>query len=120
GENDPRTFLEREVTGTALQAHPYRWPTIGYLSDLRASTREDLYDHYRAYYSPANAILVATGDFETPSALRLVRRHFGRIPRGPAAPAIRTLEPEPSGERRVTLRRPSGASYVQVTWPAPA
>jgi zinc protease len=120
GENDPRTFLEREVTGTALQAHPYRWPTIGYLSDLQAITRADLYTHYRAYYNPANAILVATGDFETGAALRLVRRHFGRIPRGKAAPAIRTLEPAMSGERRVTLRRPSGAAYVQVTWPAPA
>ena len=120
GENDPRTFLEREVTGTAIQAHPYRWPTIGYLSDLRAITRDDLYAHYRAYYCPANAILVATGDFEAADALRLVRRHFGRIPRGRAAAPIRTLEPGMSGERRVTLRRPSGAAYVQVTWPAPA
>jgi zinc protease len=120
GENDPRTYLDKEVTGTALQAHPYRWPTIGYLSDLRAITRDDLYRHYRSYYVPNNAILVLVGDFETASALRLVRRHFGRIPRGPEVPEIRTIEPQQQGERRVRVKRPSGAVYVQVAYHAPA
>jgi zinc protease len=120
GENDPRSYLEREVTGTALQAHPYRWPTIGYLSDLRAITRDDLYRHYRAYYVPNNATLVAAGDFEPRAALRLVRRHFGRLRMGPEPPAVRTIEPEQSGERRVTLHRASGAAYLHLAWPAPA
>jgi zinc protease len=118
-ENDPRTYLDREVTGTALQAHPYRWPTIGYLSDLRAATRDDLRRHYRTYYVPNNAIVALAGDFEAAAALRLVRRHFGRIPRGPQPPAVRTIEPEQAGERRVTLRRPSGAAYLQIAWHAP-
>jgi zinc protease len=120
GENDPRTYLEREVTGTALQAHPYRWPTIGYLSDLQAITRDDLYAHYRRYYSPGNAILVAAGDFDSGEALRLVRRHFGGIARGAPPPGLRTKEPEQSGERRVTVRRPSGAAYLHLAWAAPA
>jgi zinc protease len=120
GENDPHTFLEREVVGCAIQAHPYRWPTIGYLSDLRAITREDLYRHYRTYYVPNNAILVISGDFAVPQALKLVRRHFGRIPRGDAPPPVRTLEPEQFGERRVVLRRPSGAAYLHIACPAPA
>ena len=120
GENDPRAYLEKEVTGTALQAHPYRWPTIGYVSDLRAITREDLYGHYRRYYVPNNGILVATGDFETASALRLVRRHFGGIRRGEDPPPVRTTEPPQSGERRLTIRRPSGAVYLDFAFHAPA
>jgi zinc protease len=120
GENDPRSYLEREVIGTALQAHPYRWPTIGYLSDLRAITRDDLYRHYRTYYVPANAILVVAGDFEVAAALRMIRRHFGRIPAGPIPPAVRTIEPEQCGERRLVLRRPSGAAYLHLAFPAPA
>ena len=82
------------MTGTALQAHPYRWPTIGYLSDLRAITRDDLYRHYRTFYVPGNAVLVLVGDFETGMALRMIRRHFGRIPRGGTPPELRTIEPE--------------------------
>jgi zinc protease len=119
-ENDPRSHLEREVTGTALQAHPYRWPTIGYLSDLRAITREDLYRHYRTYYAPNNAILVVAGDFEAKEALRLVRRHFGRIPKGENPPPVRTIEPPQSGERRLLLKRPSGTAYLDVAYHAPA
>ncbi len=120
GENDPRSFLERELTGTALQAHPYRWPTIGYLSDLQAITRDDLYRHYRTYYVPNNAILVLAGDFEPSRALRLVRRQFGAIPRGAPPPPIRTLEPPQAGERRLEVHRPSGATYLHVAFPAPA
>ena len=120
GENDPRTYLEKEVTGTALQAHPYRWPTIGYLSDLRAITRDDLYAHYRRYYVPNNGILVAAGDFASATALRLVRRHFGGIRRGEDAPPVRTAEPAQRGERRLTIRRPSGAVYLDVAMHAPA
>lgn len=120
GENDPRTFLEREVTGTALQAHPYRWPTIGYLSDLRSITRDDLVRHYRTYYVPNNAILVAAGGFDAAEGMALVKRHFGRLRKGTLPPPLRTVEPEMSGERRVSLKRPSGAAYVHVAWHAPA
>ena len=120
GENDPRTYLEREIDGTAIQAHPYRWPTIGYLSDLKAITREELYRHYREYYVPNNAVLAIAGDFDPGQALRLVRRHFGKIRRGAEPPVVRTMEEEQSGERRVTVRRPSGATYVHLAYPAPA
>ncbi len=120
GENDPRSFLDKEVTGTALQAHPYRWPTIGYLSDLQAIDRDDLYRHYRAYYVPNNAVLALAGDFRAAEALRMVRRWFGPIRRGAPIPAIRTVEPEQSGERRVVVRRPSGAVYLDIAWPSPA
>jgi zinc protease len=120
GENDPRTFLEREVTGTALQAHPYRWPTIGYLSDLQSITRDDLVRHYRTYYVPNNAILVAAGGFDAAPATAMVKRHFGRLRKGMLPPPLRTVEPDMSGERRVSLKRPSGAAYVHVAWHAPA
>ena len=35
GENDPDQLLDQELTATAFKAHPYRHPTIGWLSDLR-------------------------------------------------------------------------------------
>ena len=47
GENDPDTLLDQELTATALKAHPYRHPTIGWLPDLQTMTRDDLYGYYR-------------------------------------------------------------------------
>ena len=44
GENDPDQLLDQELTATAFKAHPYRHPTIGWLSrsaddDARRSLR---------------------------------------------------------------------------------
>lgn len=120
GENNPVEYLDREVIGTALQAHPYRWPTIGYRSDLEAITRDDLQSFYRHYYVPNNATVVITGDFDPDTALSEVKKRFGPIPPGEAPPPIRTREPEQHGERRVMLRRPGTTAYLQVAFHAPA
>ena len=55
GENDPDTLLEQEVIAAAFKIHPYRHPTIGWLSDLQTMTRDDLYRSYRRNYVPNNA-----------------------------------------------------------------
>src|SRR4029079_2208304 len=49
-ENNPGYALYEEVVGSAFHAHPYRHMVIGYESDLRHLTRDDLYAHYRRYY----------------------------------------------------------------------
>ena len=64
GENDPDTLLDQELTVTALKAHPYRVPTIGWLSDLETMNRDDLYGYYRRHYVPNNATVVVVGDVE--------------------------------------------------------
>src|SRR4029078_12399799 len=80
GENNPDQLLDQEMTATAIQAHPYRHPTIGWLSDLQTMTREDLYGYYRAFYVPNNATLVIVGDIETAAAMKSAAKHFAGIP----------------------------------------
>jgi zinc protease len=111
-ENSPDFALYEEVEGAAYRVHPYRHAVIGYKSDLRAITREDLVRHYRTYYTPRNAIVVAVGDFDARSLLEQIRAAFEPIPSGPPVPPIRGEEPPQEGERRVTLRRPGGAVPV--------
>src|SRR5919106_2771390 len=82
GENDPDTLLDQELTATALKAHPYRHPTIGWLPDLRTMTREDLFGYYRQFYVPNNATLVVVGDVDTKDAMRKAAQHFGGITAG--------------------------------------
>ena len=120
GENDPDQLLDQELTATAFKAHPYRHPTIGWLSDLQSMTRDDLFGYYRRYYIPNNATLVIVGDVETEAALRSVERQFGPIPAGAVPERIRTVEPEQTGERRVTLSKEGTAAYLKVAYHAPA
>ncbi|HXH06317.1 MAG TPA: pitrilysin family protein [Vicinamibacterales bacterium] len=120
GENDPEQLLEIELTAAAFRAHPYRHPTIGWLSDLQGMTRDELYAHYRRYYLPGNAALVVVGDVEADRALELVERRFASIPAGTPPPRVRTMEPPQLGERRVVVEREGTAAYVKVAWHAPA
>lgn len=119
-ENNPDFALGEEVESAAYHVHPYRQAVIGYKSDLRAITRDDLVRHYRSYYTPRNAVLVAVGDFDAGTLLEQIRAAFESIPQGPPAPAVRGVEPPQEGERRVTLRRPGGAVPVaQIVFHAP-
>jgi zinc protease len=121
GENDPDQLLDQEVTATAFKAHPYRHPTIGWLSDLQTMTREDLYGYYRRYYVPNNATLVIVGDVDTDEALQRVTHYFGGIAAGadPAPARLKTMEPEQTGERRVTIRKEGTTAYLKVAYHAP-
>ncbi|MGE0815133.1 MAG: M16 family metallopeptidase [Vicinamibacterales bacterium] len=120
GDNDPEQRLDTEITSTAFKAHPYRHPTIGWLSDLTRMTREDLVGHYRRYYVPNNATLVIVGDVRVDDAMRRVRDAFGGI--APGTPARRPTpgEPPQGGERRVHLRRPGTTAYWRTVFHAPA
>ena len=48
---------------SAFRRHPYRWPTIGWMEDIRAFTVEDCREFYRKHYAPSNATIVIAGDF---------------------------------------------------------
>ena len=120
GENDPDQLLDQEVTATAFRAHPYRHPTIGWLPDLRAMTRDDLYGHYRRYYIPNNATLVVAGDVDADDVLRRVERTLGAIPSGSEPARVSTVEPPQIGERRVVVERPGQTAYLKMAWHAPA
>ena len=120
GENDPEQLLDEELTSAAFRAHPYRHPTIGWLSDLQTMTREDLYGHYRRFYVPNNATLVIVGDVETREALRLVATHFGHIESRELPRRVYTHEPEQIGERRVVVAKEGTTAYLKVGHHAPA
>jgi len=120
GENDPDQLLDTEVTASAFRAHPYGHPTIGWIDDLRAMSRDDLYGHYRRFYIPNNATLVVVGDVTGDEVVRRAAHHFGAIPAGPDPVRIRVSEPAQNAERRVVIEREGTTAYVKFAFHAPA
>ena len=118
-ENEPRFWLGEEVQALAFKVHPYHHDTIGWKTDLETMTRDDLYAHYKTYYVPNNAIIVAAGDFDADEMFTKIQNAFGALPRGKDAPAVKSIEPPQEGERRVVLRRPAPASYFHAVYHAP-
>jgi len=119
-ENDPDTLLEQEVIAAAYKVHPYRHPTIGWLSDLQTMTRDDLYQYYRRNYVPNNATVVVVGDVDANDVLRRVEKQFGSIPGGAMPRRVHVVEPEQLGERRIEVSREGTTAYLKLAYHAPA
>ncbi|MBI5691412.1 MAG: insulinase family protein [Verrucomicrobia bacterium] len=120
GENDPASALDKEVTANAFIAHPYHHPTIGWRSDIEKVSIEKLREFYDTFYWPNNATITVIGDFQPETALRLLQKHFGAIPRSPKPiPQTYTEEPAQNGPRRVVVRRPGEVGAVQIAYKAP-
>lgn len=119
-ENEPLFLLGEEVQAAAFRVHSYHHEVIGDLADLQSMQRDDLYNHYRAYYTPGNAILAVAGDFETEAMLARIRQIYETLPPG-GLPA-RQMRPEPAqpGERRLVVEGPGETTYVQMAYRAPA
>lgn len=119
-ENRPTYHLAEELIGAAFRQHPYRHMVIGTESDLRAITRDDLYNHYQTYYTPRNAFISVAGDFDASDMIERIARAFGDIPGGDPISARIAEDPPQMAERRVTLRRPSPAAYMMMGYRMPA
>jgi zinc protease len=99
--------LMEQLNAAAYMAHPYRWPVVGWASDIQSWTMDDLEAHYRTAYAPNNCVMVMVGDVAAAEAIALATKYFGKIPRHDPPPPVRTVEPEQIGERRITVIRPA-------------
>lgn len=113
------------LAGMALSAamfapdHPYHWPTIGYVDDLRAASIDHVREFFQTYYHPANASLSLAGDVEAARAFDLAEQYFGDLAPGPKPHPIhaRAALAESANlllEDRVELPR------VYLSWHSPA
>ena len=118
-ENEPMFRLGETVQQTAFRVHPYHHEIIGDMADLHTITRDDLYEHYRKYYVPNNAVLAIAGDFETKSMLKRVKELFGSIPKGATPPRLARPEPDPKGEVRLSIEGPGETTFIQVAYHFP-
>jgi len=118
--DDPQSLLYDAVVAASFELHPYRHNTIGWLTDVEQITRDEAFRFYRRFYHPNNAVLAIVGDVDATRATFEVRRRFGALPGAGDSTAVRTVEPEQAGQRRVVVRRPGPHAQLIAAWRAPA
>ena len=119
-ENEPMFLLSEEVQAAAFRVHSYHHEVIGDLVDLQTIQRDDLFEHYRAYYVPGNAVLTVAGDFQTEEMLDRIRALYEQLPDG-TSPVLQVRdEPVQSGEKNLSVVGPGETTYVQAAYHAPA
>jgi zinc protease len=118
-EDNPQALLLEQLEATAYQTSPYHWPIIGWMEDIARLSLEDLQAHYRTYYHPANAFLVAVGDFKTEALLPRIERAFGAYPKGIEPDQQKDIDPPQSGERRVVVKRAAQLPFLGMGYHVP-
>ena len=99
-ESSPVGKLVEVMLSTAFAAHPYKNAPIGWASDIESFRRTEAEAFYKRYYVPSNITIGIAGDVNPTQAKALAEKYFGRLPKGPESPRVRTVEPVQVGEKR--------------------
>ncbi len=118
-EANNRSILSEQLLAAAFTAHPYQWPVIGWMVDIENWTMEDLANHFRIGYSPANATMVVVGDVNATEFIELAKNSVGSIPSRDLPPLVTTREPEQRGERRVVVTKPARLPLLMIGYHVP-
>ena len=119
-DDNPQSKLFEQMNAVAFQAHPYRRPIIGWMSDLENMSAADAKAWYDTWYVPNNAYVVIVGDVNHKEVFALAEKYYGAL-EGRALPARKPqVEPAQDGARRVNVKAPAELPVLIMGYKAPA
>lgn len=121
-DDQPRALLYEKMVASALQAHPYRRPVIGWMNDLENMNVADAQAWYDRWYAPNNAVLVVVGDVDPAQVFALAQKYYGPIKPRSLLPLGRRkpqAEPPQIGIKRITVKAPAQLPYLVMGYHAP-
>ena len=115
-ESTPLGKFDESLEAMIWTSHPYLWPTVGWPSDIPAISKKQADEFYSVYYAPQNITLILVGDIHAETAVPLLEKYFGRIPRGKIdAPEVVTTEIPQVAERRM-YGEAEANPQVEIHW----
>ena len=118
-ENSNFERLSTQVHAAAFFAHPYKWPVIGYESDIKSWTQADLEWYFKTYYAPNNCVVVIAGDVQLETVKALAQKYFSPLAAQPAPAPLRTVEPPQEGLKRVTVLKDVSTPNLEIVHHVP-
>ncbi len=118
-DDNPQSKLFEQMNAVAFQAHPYRRPIIGWMSDLESMTAADARAWYDTWYVPNNAYLVITGDVDHQAVFALAEKYYGALEGHPLPVRRPQTEPPQEGIRRVTVKAPADLPLLVMGYKVP-
>jgi len=119
-EDDIDGQLEELVYGQAFRSHPYRFPIVGRMADIKAITKDRVTAFYRKHYGPDRALVIVVGRFDEASALSALASAYGGLPASDTKATVIAPENAPSGEVRSIIERPVPGERIMLGYPSPA
>ncbi len=117
-ETSGDAVLQETFFATAYSAHPYRHPTIGWDSNIKFMSINDIKKFYNTYYIPSRMTITIVGKQDPDETFRIISKYFDDIKSGPEPGEIKVIEPEQIGEKRVDVYYKSRPS-IMIGWKKP-
>ena len=120
GENQPYGQVYNRITNaTYPKGHPYAHTVIGSMEDLNAASLDDVYEWFRTYYGPNNAVVAIAGAIDATEAKALAEKYFGDIPPGPPVTHFDAWIAKRTGEQREIMEDRVSQARVTMVWNVP-
>jgi predicted Zn-dependent peptidase len=118
-ENSPWNMLSDALNASAFQEHPYHWTVIGYETDIKNWTKEDLEKYFKTYYAPNNCVVVISGNVKVDEVKKMAEKYMAPIPANAPPKAVHLVEPPQTGERRVSIQKEVPSPYLMIGYHTP-
>ena len=91
-EDDPSDTAHEAFTAKLFGDTPLGRPILGTADSINAITREQIFEHYQARYTPEHLVVAAAGNLDHDTVVRLVAEAFGPVLDRAAEPAPPRLD----------------------------
>lgn len=118
-DDNPQAKLFEQMNAVAFQAHPYRRPIIGWMSDLENMTTADARAWYDTWYVPGNAYVVISGDVDHKEVFTQAEHSYGKVETRAMPQRKSQIEPRQEGLRRLTVKAPAELPMLVMGYKAP-
>lgn len=119
-EDRPGSKLYELFKASAYVNSPQHHPVIGWMSDIRAYTVDDLQQWYQQWYAPNNATLVVVGDVDPKQVYEWAKRYYGAHKPETITPPKPRVEIEQEGERRIQMKGATKSPSLIMGFHAPS
>lgn len=119
-DNNPMGYLQYRLFNNAYIYHPYHWTPIGFMSDIKNWTIDDIKNFHSKYYQPKNATVVVAGDITKDEVFKETQKYFANIKNSEEIETkLHTVEPKQDGEKKVTIYKDSQVEMLAVAFHIP-
>ncbi|WP_069472493.1 M16 family metallopeptidase [Candidatus Marithrix sp. Canyon 246] len=118
-EDKPISLMYEHFVATAYQNSPYHHPVIGWMSDIKNYTVEDLKVWYKRWYAPNNATVVVVGDVDPQAVFALAKKYFGPLKPSKIIPPYSRPEVKQLGMKQIMVKLPAKIPYLILGYKTP-
>ncbi|CAM4468053.1 MAG: putative zinc protease [Legionella sp.] len=118
-DDNPQALAFERFLATAHLAAPYNHPVIGWMSDLKQMSVDDVRKWYKRYYAPNNATLVVVGDVNAEQVRALAQQYFSALPQRKIPARKPQQEPPALGKKAITVQSTARLPLVMIGYSVP-